>query len=44
MFSLLSLPSIVSDPEYEQDVDKNSQGGPNHDQDDFNTEKGPAGL
>ena len=45
LFSLLCcLPSVVSDTEYEQDVDENSQGGSNHDQDDFNTEKCPGGL
>ena len=38
MFLLLCLPSIVSYTEYEQDVDKNSQGSSDHDQDDFNTE------
>ena len=38
MVLMISFPSIVSDTDYEQDVDKNSQGSCNDDQDDFNTE------
>ena len=38
MILMISFPSIVSDTEYEEDVDKNTQGSSNHDQADFRTE------